>query len=398
MKKISITESEKKQIIRSHMNEMRNLSDNIVIPNWLSPDEKYIILLDELYDIENKQSLGDIWKNPTNLIVFLEHTYRTSNLVSEIKESALKTFNKMLLTEQTIDLTPIKPLIKNFLKEGYWDSFKTYVSDTAKSTWEGIKDFGVKSWEGIKALGIAISKGEWAEILSLLKKGAKFLARKLRQALYSPVGIIVDAILIATGVGKGLQVVAWSVVVALDIYEFMTGDYENPDEPMIFKVLWFMLDVIGLVFAGVAAKAGKSILKVITKGAKTEADIAKNVAKNPQARGLIGKGLNAIEKAGAKMVESSKKLSGNNVFSKFIKSVLSSMGTFLTKMKNSLTAILKPQTTVGKGVKAGVTSSAMVGGLGAYMTNKQSNQDEYTLTASDFENMAGSADYEDIFA
>lgn len=398
MKKIIITESEKKQIIRSHMNEMRNLSDNIVIPNWLSPDEKYIILLDELYDIENKQSLGDIWKNPTNLIVFLEHTYRTSNLVSEIKESALKTFNKMLLTEQTIDLTPIKPLIKKFLKEGYWDSFKTYVSDTAKSTWKGIKDFGVKSWEGIKALGVAISKGEWAEILSLLKKGAKFLARKLRQALYSPVGIIVDAILIATGVGKGLQVVAWSVVVALDIYEFITGDFENPDEPMIFKVLWFMLDIIGLVFAGVAAKAGKSVIKVITKGAKTEADIAKNVAKNPQARGLIGKGLNAIEKAGAKMVESSKKLSGNNVFSKFIKSVLSSMGTFLTKMKNSLTAILKPQTTVGKGVKAGVTSSAMVGGLGTYMTNKQSNQDEYTLTASDFENMAGSADYEDIFA
>jgi hypothetical protein len=397
MNRFIISESEKRSIILNYMDDMKNIGDNIVIPNWLSPDEKYMIFLDELYDIENKKSLGDIWKTPSNLILFLEHTYKTSNLISEIKENALKTFNKMLLTEQKIDLTPIKPLIKKFLKEGYWDDFKTYVSDTAKSSWEGIKDFGSKSWEGIKSLGIAISKGEWSEILNLLKKGAKFLARKLREALYSPVGIIVDAILIATGIGKGLQVVAWSIVVALDIYEFTSGDFENPEEPMIYKVLWFMMDLIGLVFAGVAAKTGKGLIKMLTKGVKTEAELSKVVAKNPQFKSLIQKGVSATDKAGPKMIEASKNIKGNNVFSNFIKSSLSSMGSFLTKIKTSLMNILKPKTTLGKGVRAGVTSTALVGGLGVYSANKNKNKNELNLSSSDFDKMSGEADYEDVF-
>ena len=54
MKKIIITESDKKQIISKHLKECAVDIDNVVVRDWLSPDEKYLIFLDELYDLENK--------------------------------------------------------------------------------------------------------------------------------------------------------------------------------------------------------------------------------------------------------------------------------------------------------------------------------------------------------
>ena len=64
-------------------------------------------------------------------------------------------------------------LIKQYLKEGLWDNFKDWVSDTAQSTVKGVSDFFVDSWEGIKEFGVAISKGDWNEIVNLLGRGVK---------------------------------------------------------------------------------------------------------------------------------------------------------------------------------------------------------------------------------
>ena len=200
MKRIQINESEKQRILSKHLKNFQ-IDESIVISDWLSPDEKYMILFDELYDIQNQTKIGDVWKHPENLVTFLEHSYRVSNLKREIREHASNTFSKMLLTEGYNDMTPIKPLIKQYLKEegkGLWDSFTTWLSDTASSTVTGVKDFFVDSWEGIKAYGVAISKGDWDEVVRLLKRGTVWLARKLRQALYSPVGIVVDASIIAS--------------------------------------------------------------------------------------------------------------------------------------------------------------------------------------------------------
>jgi hypothetical protein len=139
------------------------------------------------------------------LVTFLEHSYRVSSLKKSIKEQASEVFGRVILTESNQDLTPLKPLIKQYLKEGLWDNFTDWVSDTAKSTVKGVKDFAVDSWEGLKEFGVAISKGDWNEIVSLMGRGVKWLARKLRQAIYSPVGLIVDAILVATGVGATVK-------------------------------------------------------------------------------------------------------------------------------------------------------------------------------------------------
>jgi hypothetical protein len=158
--------------------------------------------LDELYDLENKTKLGDIWKTPDNLILFLEHTFRVSKLRKEIKEEALKTLNQNILKENVGDLTEFKPIIKQYLEEGFWDSVGKglgyagkFIKDTAVDTVSGVYNFGKDLVVGGAKLGGKILTGQWKEVWDLLKQGTKWLARKIRQAVYSPVGIIIDTIL-----------------------------------------------------------------------------------------------------------------------------------------------------------------------------------------------------------
>lgn len=395
MRNIVLTESEKKQILKKHIKEINVIDENIVITDWLSPDERYMIFLDELYDIKNKTKLGDIWSNPDNLVIFLEHSYRVSSLKQSIKEEASEVFGRVMLTESNQDLTPLKPLIKQYLKEGLWDNFKDWVSDTAQSTVKGVKDFAVDSWEGIKEFGVAISKGDWNEIVSLMGRGVKWLARKLRQAIYSPVGLVVDAILVATGVGKGAQVVAWAIVVALDIYEFSTGDYEHPEDPMWMRVLFFGMDILGLVLAGYAAKAAKTAIKTATVGAKTAEEAGEMIARNPAAYSA----LKAMSEVSGKVPSMLGKSAGmmEKTFPKganFVDKSISKAPEALAKSEGVFKRIWK-------GAKAGTKTGVVVGGIGTAEKYLQGGK-EVKLAADNKELgkalTSQEADYSQIFA
>ena len=62
--------------------ELRN--NDIVISDWLSPDEKYCIFLDELYDVKNKKKLGNIWENFDNFKFFIRYSTSEMNNLSWI--------------------------------------------------------------------------------------------------------------------------------------------------------------------------------------------------------------------------------------------------------------------------------------------------------------------------
>ena len=330
MKKIIITESDKKQIISKHLKECAVDIENVVIKDWLSPDEKYLIFLDELYDLENKTKLGDVWKKPDNLILFLEHSFRVSKFKKTIKEHAQKTFGSILLTENTQDISEIKPLIKEFLSEGKnaWNYFTDFVSNTAKSTASGVWNFGSDLVKGGYKLGGEILKGNWSEVWNLMKQGVKWLARKIRQAIYSPVGIIIDTILIATGVGKVPQVVIWGIVVLLDIYEFVTGDYEHKDEPMWLRIIFFLIDILGLVMAGVAAKAARTAVKAAVAAGRGIDGLAEAAIKNPTFKELLITAVKSLKELPAKLAGLSGTL-GKGYFSKLLKMGLSKVGDFV---------------------------------------------------------------------
>jgi hypothetical protein len=312
-----INESERNLIRRMHNNQrsydalikesmglLGNISESVVITDWVSPDDRYLILFDELYDLHTSEKLGDIWENFDNFKLFITHSFEVAtNVPQQIKESVLETVKSLVLTESMNDMSKIKPILKQFLKE---ESFANWVGSGIKKTGEWaadkVKEFGsdvsdiaTKGLEGIKKAGLAISQGDWKQVVNLLGSGMVFIARKLRSLLYNPVGIVLDAILVATGIGKSVQWVPWAIVVALDLYEITTGDYEDKEAPTWLRWLMVGTDVLGLVFAGGVAASAKATLSVF-RGAKTAEEFAAIAAKNPNTFKVIEKIIGAFSK------------------------------------------------------------------------------------------------------
>jgi hypothetical protein len=388
MKKIILTESEKNEILGLHSN--LNNNDDVIITDWLSPDEKYVIFLDELYDVTNKKKLGNIWENFDNLKFFLQHSFKVSNLPKQLKESINSEINNLLLTEGTNNLLLIKEDIKEFLNEGLWSSFKNWATKTGKSTWEGFKEFGKKVYKGTGDLVDKISKGEWKQVFSLLGKGVLYLARKLRSAMYHPIGLILDAILVATGIGKAVQWIPWAIVVALDVYELVSGNSEE-NLPMWQQLLFLGVDILGLVFAGAMAKGARTTVKAAVGGAKTAEDLIKVTAKNSTFKNILTKMGEGLSKVPGKLSEAASYLStkfpkGAN----FIKGILGKIGKFIKGISDFISKALHtvaPGTSkLAKGTRSAIGTTALVGGIGTYGEYKQEKDEEdlaQALTSSE---------------
>ena len=61
MKKLVITEEEKREILAAHTG--LQVEDIVIFNEWLTPDDKYLILFDNLIDVEEKKWYGNIWEN-----------------------------------------------------------------------------------------------------------------------------------------------------------------------------------------------------------------------------------------------------------------------------------------------------------------------------------------------
>jgi hypothetical protein len=395
--------------LNENLNAHVNLFDeSIVITEWLSPDEKFVIFLDELFDVEKKLKIGNIWENFDNFKFFLKHSFEVSKNISQgIKESVLTSINSLVITESTQDARFLKPIVKKMIQEGFWDSigsgikdFGGWVVDQGKSAAKGISDFAKTSYEGGKEFVGAISKGDWDSALEIIGKGILYVARKIRSAMYHPVGLILDAILVATGIGKSIQWIPWAIIVALDVYEFMSGNYEE-ENPMWMRILFFGVDILGLVLAGVAAKSAKVAITTATTGIKTEAGMAKVISKNPELRGTLESmvsGTKEVPNFLRRAVDYLKTKFPSAA--KFIESILGGLERFITKVINSLKSLLSPKGKVAKGALAGATTAGITYGIekGVEKLNK-SQEPVNGLSPEDFSSedvdlfLSGKADY-----
>jgi hypothetical protein len=311
------------------------MNNNIVFDSWLSPDEKYCIFLDELYDIKNKKKLGDVWENIENLKFFVRYSTSVSDLKQNIKESIYESLNKSLILE-SYEKEVLKNNVKILMSEGWWDSLKGAASKAV----EWAKGAGSKAMEYVK------SAASW------LGKGMLYLGRKLRDALYHPVGLILDAILVATGVGKAIQWIPWAIALAVDLYELFSNDYEHP---MWMQLLFTLFDAIALVTTGAVAKG----LKITFKGITKIDDVAKIASTNPNVKKIFQKVPEYLSGISPKLEQAIKYLSqkfpkGAN----FIKKVLGGVDKFISKLMESFGNLFSKE-----GVKAGVTAGAVVGGF-----------------------------------
>ncbi len=362
MSKLLITESEKKNILSLYNNQI--IDESVIFTDWLSPDEKYLIFLDELYDVENKTKLGNIWENFDNFKLFLKHSFDVSNLPKQIKEDFNNSFNKVLITENLQSIIEIKNDFKQLMTEGLWSSFKNWAVETGKSTWEGFKEFGKTVYKGTGDFFNKISKGQWKEAFSIIGKGVLYLARKLRSAMYHPIGMILDAVLIATGIGLGAQKVVWGIIVALDVYEILTGNYEE-QLPIWQRLLFLGVDILGFVFAGAAAKAAKVPLEAAVGGLKTAEQVAAAASKSSWLKSILTKMKGALDSVPGMLKNTSNWLSKKlPSAAKFINGIFSGLGKIITQLSEFLTKVFSSTSKVSKGVKAGVGTGALVAGLG----------------------------------
>jgi hypothetical protein len=362
MSKLLITESEKKNILSLYNNQI--IDESVVFTDWLSPDEKYLIFLDELYDVENKTKLGNIWENFDNFKLFLKHSFDVSNLPKQIKEDFNNSFNKVLITENLQSIIEIKNDFKQLMTEGLWSSFKNWAVETGKSSWEGFKEFGKTVYKGTGDFFNKISKGQWKEAFSIIGKGVLYLARKLRSAMYHPIGMILDAVLIATGIGLGAQKVVWGIIVALDVYEILTGNYEE-QLPIWQRLLFLGVDILGFVFAGAAAKAAKVPLEAAVGGLKTAEQVAAAASKSSWLKSILTKMKGALDSVPGMLKNTSNWLSKKlPSAAKFINGIFSGLGKIITQLSEFLTKVFSSTSKVSKGVKAGLGTGALVAGLG----------------------------------
>ena len=94
--KLLISESDKTHILNLY--GVSSVKDTIVITEWLSPDEKYCVFLDELYDIQNKTKIGNIWENFDNFKFFLTHSFEVAtNVPKQIKENVLNSLKSFVI-------------------------------------------------------------------------------------------------------------------------------------------------------------------------------------------------------------------------------------------------------------------------------------------------------------
>lgn len=349
-----LSETEKNRI--SGLYGKKNYSDYI-ITDWLSPNEDYVIFLDELYDIKNKKCLGDVWENFDNFKFFLEHSFKTAkNIPSEIKNHCINEIRSLTLNESTQDMRELKPLVKEFINESFGDFI---LGDYAKA--EKWKQIGSDIVSGTNELISNISKGEIKKAFAIIGKGFLYLLRRIREFLYTPVGLILDAILVATGVGKAAPFVVWALVVCLDIYELINNDYEDDmkDLSIGWKLLFLGCDILGMVSAGVAAKGVKAAIKAgIATAGKTSDDLARYVARSPKLKSIVETIGKNLEK-GKNLLMQGINFLKNTKFGSFITPILSSIEKFfgmlvtlVSKLLSGAGAVLSvPGKLAQKGVK-----------------------------------------------
>jgi len=146
--------------------------------------------------------------------------------------------------------------------------------------------------------------------------------------------------LVATGIGKAAQWIPWAIVVALDIYEISTGNFEEKDTPTWMRYVMIGTDVLGLVFTGGVAGSAKAALSVF-RGAKTAEEFAAIAVKNPRAVSWIQKIIGAFSKVpqllgkAATYLKSTKLAKGST----FIQGVLGKAEVILGNATKSLSEI-----------------------------------------------------------
>lgn len=348
-----VTESERNRIrsIHGFVPKKRDY----IFEACVTVDGRYFVIQDEVFDIQEQKTIGNLWGSLDVFKTIFENIKLEDDGYSQIREN----FLSLPILESQQNLYGLRDILLEF--EFLQD---TWLGRQFKSAGNSVADFAKTSYEGVKKFGLAISQGDWAGILKLLSQGVKYVLRKLKDALYSNLGMIVDAVLIATGVGAGATKIAWGLVVALDLYQLISDDWpeEEKNDPFWLKCLFLGFDILGFTTAAAAAKVAKAGIMPIKTIVNSPAKIAQYFEKNPKVKGMITSMIDGIKQVPALLQSVMKTLSAK--FPKgasFINSVLGGLKTISTRFTESLQRLLGQR--AGTGASAGTKTAGILYGF-----------------------------------
>ena len=348
-----VTESERNRI--SSIHGFVPKKRDYIFEACVTIDGRYFILQDEVFDIQEQRTIGNLWGSLDTFRTIFENVKLEDEGYSQIKESILS----LPILESQENLYGLRDILLefDFLQD-------TWLGRQFKNAADSTVDFVKTSYEGVKKFGLAISQGQWGEILGLLKKGVLYLFRKLKDAMYSNLGMIVDAILIATGVGVGAAKIAWGMIVALDVYQITTNDWpeEEKNDPFWLKCLFLGFDILGFVSAAAAAKAAKQGIIPLKAIANSPSKIAQYFEKNPSVKGYIKSMVDGMKRVPA-LLESVITAMAKKApkIANFIKGIFSRLGALSRRFTESLQKLLGQ--TAGKGASVGVKTGGLLYGF-----------------------------------
>jgi hypothetical protein len=319
---------------------------NYIFESCVTINGEFLIFQDDVFSIKEQKSIGNIWSS----IDLFKKIFKSINIKNNDYKIIRESILRLPLLENNGNLYGLRDILLefDFLQD-------TWLGQQFTDTKKGIADFATKSYDGLKKFGLAISQGQWSEILNLLGKGAVFILRSLKSALFSTGGMIVDSMLIAMGIGKVAQFVPWAMVFGLDIYQWLNNDYE--EETTIFtKVLDISFDIMGMLSSGIVAKQMKVLFEPLKIFGKNEKLIANEITKNKKMSGFIStilNGLNKVPEFFTRVIDLI--IPKFPKIGKFLKSISGKISSVLNTIKNVFEKILgvKGTKVIGAGAKTG---------------------------------------------
>jgi hypothetical protein len=383
-KKLIISESEHNNILSMY---------NIAVPkrNYIfevctTVNGRYFIVQDKVFDIVEQKDLGNIWSSIDMFKNIFQNTILEDTEYTQIRENILS----LPILEGKETLYELRNILLEF---DFFDD--TWVGNQLQKTGQGLSDFAKTSYAGLQKFGVAISQGDWTEILTLLGQGVKYVVRKLKEALYSNVGMIVDAILLATVGGKVAMIIPWALVFALDIYQFINNDWpaEESNNPTWLKLLFAGFDALGLVTTASAAIVARKTMYPLKALNPTE--LTQAISRNPNIKGILTGILNGLKKVPAMLDSAIKFLSSK--FPKgaqFISGILSGLSNVMKRIETIISQLIG--VTPAKGVMAGAKTTGLLYGINKATEKVGNNEMGDIESAIKSSNVKPEFDYDDI--
>ena len=342
------------QLINYNGHVSQPKQQSVVFEAFITSDERYFVMNDHVIDLQEKTNLGYIWESMDVFKTIFSNVKDDSKEFGSLKESIL---SLPLLENEKQNLYELRDF---FLEEGFFDD--TWLGRNLKSAGEGMSNFYDEAKKKMAEFGASLSNSQLGEIMKAIGRGALWVLRKFKEAAYSTVGIIVDAILVATGIGKVAQAVFWALVTGLDIYQLSSGDWEPADTPEWLRWMDLVCDLIGLLGAGIAAKGAKGLVK----GVKSITELPKVIKNNKALMNIINTVKSGASSLIGKLTTFLKGLKGKwKPLDAFIDKIISMATGVFNWLKKWVLKIF-PETgplTAKQKVTRGATAAAVSGGI-----------------------------------